>query len=184
MSAAPPEPCETARRGWHGGGSENGELHRLTSGGSRGETNRQAEETNDELHRRGTAQRVALDDAPRTLPASEGRRRQSSLIDGAEVTSSEHQWRPFVSKRGGKGGPEWGREGSGEVTRSVGEKDDATELSLDLSDCSDEVGHTKFGELKRGRTVYRVLLGNGQIVRVRQNRKHRISFRPVPSETV
>lgn len=69
------------------------------------------------------------------------------MADGTEIVASAgHRWRYFDSKGGGDGmHGGGGREGSGgaEKPAEQGEQEeggnDAAELSLDLSDCSDEV---------------------------------------------
>lgn len=125
---------------------EGGEHNRVTGGGELGETTRRTEESNGELHPRGTARLVAQGNAVQTLPMSNRRSRGNSLVDGADVTSAGQHWRDFGPNGGGKGMLSKGRkEGFGEAAEPVEEEgqqeqDGATELSLDLSDCSDEVG--------------------------------------------
>lgn len=139
----------TGGRGWRGSG-DGDHNNRVTRGGRGGEATRQAEESNGELDPRGTIRREAQGGAQRTLPASDRQHEhaENCFVDGAGVTSAGRHWRGFDSNGHGKGAPIGGNEGLGEASRPVeeekgrdNEKDDATELSLDLSDCSDEVGH-------------------------------------------
>lgn len=153
---APVEPHEfraSVGRSWRGNGAD-GEPDGVTRSGTgeHRQTARRPTDSNDELSHRGTTPRAAQGSAPRTLPVSDRQLTGRRLSNRAEVTSAGRHWRDFDSNGHGKERPAGRREGVGGAKRTMEEgeqeedDDDATELLLDLSDCSDEVGRRRKGE--------------------------------------
>lgn len=151
QTCASKEPQEfRAAEGGGRRGSEHGEdYYNVARGEAGGRTSTPAEDSHDELSSaRGIARSGAESGGDlRTLPTSERRRRTDRFVGGAEVAAARHRWRSFDFGGEGKGLPNGGIDRVGNAARLAEEgeqeQEDSTELSLDLSDCSDEVGRRR-----------------------------------------